>query len=92
MRGHGVIFAGVDVAWATYTALTLERVLRIQAIAGSLGEVRPMSAEMADLVYPDKYRDAHVMAYWNYLVRQVRRAGLHGGMPSVPSSAEDGRA
>ena len=33
MRGHGVIVTGKTVPWATYAALTLERVLRIQAIA-----------------------------------------------------------
>jgi L-fuculose-phosphate aldolase len=82
MRGHGVIVTGESVPWATYAALTLERVLRIQSIARSLGSLRPMSAEMADRVFPDKYRDEHVTAYWDYLVRQVRRAGLADGMPA----------
>ncbi|MBA2595471.1 MAG: class II aldolase/adducin family protein, partial [Chloroflexia bacterium] len=82
MRGHGVIVTGETVPWATYAALTLERVLRIQAIAGSLGNLLPMTAEMADRVYPDKYRDDHVVNYWDYLVRGVRRAGLAGGMPA----------
>lgn len=81
MRGHGVIVTGTSVPWATYAALTLERVLRIQAIARSLGNLHPMSAEMAARVYPDKYRDEHVAAYWAYLVRQARRAGLAAGMP-----------
>jgi hypothetical protein len=36
---------------------------------------------MADRVYPEKYRDDHLAKYWDYLVRQVRRAGLAGGMP-----------
>jgi hypothetical protein len=77
-----VIVTGASVPWATYAALTLERVLRIQAIARSLGNLRPMSAEMAARVYPDKYRDEHVAAYWAYLVRQARRAGLAAGMPA----------
>jgi hypothetical protein len=68
------------VPWATYASLTLERVLRIQAIARSLGNLLPMTPEMADRVYPDKYRDEHVAAYWEYLVRQARRAGLAEGM------------
>lgn len=92
MRGHGVIFAGADVPWASYTALTLERVLCIQSIARSLGNLQPMSAEMAALVYPDKYRDAHVTAYWDYLVRQVRRAGLADGMLGMRARSEDGHA
>jgi hypothetical protein len=64
------------VPWVVYTALTLERVLQIQAIARSLGELRPMSDEMADAVYQDKYRDEFIGNYWNYLIRQVARAGL----------------
>jgi L-fuculose-phosphate aldolase len=84
MRGHGLIVTGETVPWATYAALTLERVLRIQAIARSLGNLRPMSAEMADLVYPDKYRDAHIAHYWDYLVRQARRSGFAAGMPGEP--------
>ena len=89
MRGHGVLVVGATVKWAVYAALTLERVLRIQAIAGSLGELRPMSAEMADRVYPDKYRDDHVENYWGYLVRQVRRAGLADGMPPATGKAQE---
>src|SRR5215203_1461048 len=81
MRGHGLIVTGETVPWATYAALTLERVLQIQSIARSLGNLLPMSPEMADRVYPEKYRDDHLAKYWDYLVRQVRRAGLAEGMP-----------
>jgi ribulose-5-phosphate 4-epimerase/fuculose-1-phosphate aldolase len=87
LRGHGVIVTGESVPWATYAALTLERVLRIQSIARSLGDLRPMSAEMADRVFPDKYRDEHVAAYWDYLIRQVKRAGLAAGMPDCGRAA-----
>jgi hypothetical protein len=72
---------GKSVPWAVYGALTLERVIRIQTIASALGPLRPMTAEMAAKVYPDKYRDEFIGAYWRYLVRQVRRAGLDDGMP-----------
>jgi L-fuculose-phosphate aldolase len=91
MRGHGVIVTGESVPWATYAALTLERVLRIQSIARTLGNLRPMSPEMAERVYPDKYRDQHVAAYWDYLVRQLRRAHLADGMPAESVMA-NGRA
>lgn len=82
MRGHGVLVTGKTLPWVVYTALTLERVLQIQAIAKSLGELRPMSDEMASAVYQDKYRDEFIGNYWNYLIRQVRRAGMapDGGM------------
>lgn len=83
LRGHGVIVTGADAPWATYAALTLERVLRIQSIAGTLGNLRPMSADMADRVYPDKYRDDHVAAYWSYLQRLARRSGFAAGMPDA---------
>lgn len=76
MRGHGVLVTGKTVPWAVYTALTLERVVEIQAIARLLGELRPMSAEMAERVYPDKYRDEYLDTYWEYLIRRVKRAGL----------------
>jgi len=86
LRGHGVLVAAKSVPWAVYTALTLERVLQIQAIATALGPLRPMSAEMADRVYPAKYRDEFLPTYWDYLVRRVRRAGLAGGMPPSPAA------
>jgi L-fuculose-phosphate aldolase len=76
MRGHGVLVTGKTLPWVVYTALTLERVLQIQAIANSLGELKPMSGEMATAVYQDKYRDEFIGNYWKYLIRQVRRAGM----------------
>jgi ribulose-5-phosphate 4-epimerase/fuculose-1-phosphate aldolase len=76
MRGHGVVITGKTLPWVVYTALTLERVLEIQAIARSLGELQPMSDEMASNVYRDKYRDEFIGNYWNYLIRQVERANF----------------
>ena len=82
MRGHGVLVTGQSIPWAIYSALTLERVIRIQAIASQLGELRPMTSEMAESVYSDKYREEFAETYWHYLVRQVKRAGLDDGMPA----------
>ena len=81
LANHGVLVTGKDVKWAVYTALTLERVVMIQSIARTLGPLRPMSQEMADRVYPGKYQDRFVETYWQYLIRQVRRAGLADGLP-----------
>lgn len=75
MRGHGVLITGKTIPWVVYTALTLERVLQIQSIARSLGELKPMSDEMASAVYRDKYRDEFIGNYWSYLIRQTERAG-----------------
>jgi ribulose-5-phosphate 4-epimerase/fuculose-1-phosphate aldolase len=83
MRGHGVLVTGQSLEWAVYAALTLERVVRIQAIAGQLGALRPMSREMAERVYPDKFREEFAATYWDYLVRQLQRAGLDGGLPAA---------
>ena len=82
MRGHGVLVTGQSIPWAVYAALTLERVIRIQTIASQLGELRPMTREMAERVYPDKYREEFAETYWQYLVRQVKRAGLDDDMPA----------
>jgi L-fuculose-phosphate aldolase len=81
LANHGVVVAGKDVPWVVYTALTLERVVMIQAIARTLGPLRPMSQDMADRVYSGKYQDRFVETYWRYLIRQVRRAGLAAGLP-----------
>lgn len=86
MRGHGVLIAERSVPWAVYTALTLERVIRLQTIATSLGKLRPMSPEMAATVYPDKYRNEFVDTYWKYLIRQVRRFSLDDGMDGILDS------
>jgi L-fuculose-phosphate aldolase len=75
MRGHGVLVTGKSLPWVVYTALTLERVLQIQSIARTFGELKPMSDEMASTVYQDKYRDEFIGNYWNYLIRQVERGG-----------------
>jgi len=81
LRGHGVVVTGKNVPWSTYAALTLERVLRIQSLARSFGNLMPMSSDMADRVYPDKYRDGHVGSHWEYLIRGLQRAGMVDGMP-----------
>jgi hypothetical protein len=58
----------------------------LQTIAASLGELRPMSPEMAASVYPDKYRHEFVDTYWRYLIRQVRRFSLDDGMDGILES------
>lgn len=82
LRNHGVLVVGKAVPWAVYTALTLERAVQIQAIASTLGDLRPMSDEMVTRLYPNKYRDEFVDAYWQYLIRQARRQALGDNMPT----------
>ena len=53
-------------------ALTLERALRLQALARSLGPLRPLSREAAERLYPEKYNDRLVDEYWAAWVRKLQ--------------------
>ena len=75
LRNHGVVIAGEDVRWAVLTALVLERAIRLQAIAGTLGQLRPMSHAEARQLLPLKYRAAFLDEYWAAWQRRVERAG-----------------
>jgi L-fuculose-phosphate aldolase len=75
LRNHGVLTVGRDVAWAVLAAVTLERAIRLQSVAGSLGPLRPIPAEWADRLYPEKYQDHLVEEYW---AAWVRRAQVRG--------------
>jgi L-fuculose-phosphate aldolase len=75
LRNHGVVIAGEDVRWAVLTALVLERAIRVQAIAGGLGQLRPMSDMEARQLLPLKYRSAFLDEYWAAWRRRVERAG-----------------
>lgn len=83
LKNHGVNVVGVDVPWAILAALTLERALRFQGLARSLGELRPLPQAEAAAMYHSKYREAFLPEYWAYWVRGVRRAGLDRGMPKA---------
>lgn len=87
LRNHGVLVVGKDVPWAVFTALTLERVVRIQALAQSLGPLCPMTPSMARAMFAEKFRDEFVATYWDYLIRQIRRAGFDAGMPGEANDA-----
>jgi L-fuculose-phosphate aldolase len=75
LENHGVLVVGKDVPWAVLTAATLERAARLQSIAATLGELRPIAPELARELQPVKYRDAFVAEYWEAWQRQVARAG-----------------
>ncbi len=81
LRNHGVLVVGKDVPWAVLSALTLERALRFQRRASSLGPLRPMSPQMAEELFPAKYNDGLIQDYWRYLRREARRQGLAEGLP-----------
>jgi len=75
LENHGVLVVGKDVPWAVLTAATLERAVRLQSIAATLGEPRPIAAELARELQPVKYRDEFVAEYWEAWQRRVARAG-----------------
>lgn len=75
LRNHGVLVVGRDVPWATVAAATLERAVRLQAIAGALGSLTPIARETAEALAPVKYRDRFIVEYWDAWVRQLRRQG-----------------
>ena len=78
MQNHGVLVVGKDVPWAVLTAATLERAAQLQSIASTLGELRPISRELAQQLLPAKYRDEFVEEYWAAWQRRITRNG--GGL------------
>jgi len=81
LANHGVVVADKDVRWAVLGAITLERAIRLQAIASTLGELRPISKELAERMFADKYQERFLDEYWAAWVRRARRAGADEGMP-----------
>ena len=81
LANHGVVAVGKDVPWAVLAAITLERAVRIQSIARSLGPLRLIPAASAERLHPSKYQDQLVEEYWASWIRRVRRARQADGMP-----------
>jgi L-fuculose-phosphate aldolase len=81
LRNHGVVVADVDVRWAVLSSITLERAVKLQSIATSLGSLRPISRDDAERMRADKYQDRFVDEYWAAWIRRVRRAAGDQGMP-----------
>jgi L-fuculose-phosphate aldolase len=81
LRNHGVVVADKDVRWAVLSAITLERAIRLQTIASTLGELRPIPKELAERMFADKYQERFLDEYWASWIRKARRAGADEGMP-----------
>jgi L-fuculose-phosphate aldolase len=75
LQNHGVVVVGKDVPWAVLTAVTLERAARLQSLASTLGELRPLSQQLARELLPAKYRDEFVDEYWAAWQRRVAHEG-----------------
>ena len=81
LRNHGVVIADKDVRWAVLSAITLERAVQLQAIASTLGELRPIAPDDAERMFADKYQERFLDEYWAAWIRGARRAGADDGMP-----------
>jgi L-fuculose-phosphate aldolase len=81
LRNHGVVVADNDVRWAVLSAVTLERAIRLQSIASTLGSLRPIPQELAERMHGDKYQERFLDEYWAAWIRKARRAGADEGMP-----------
>lgn len=82
LRNHGVVVAGEDIRWALLTAVTLERAVRFQAVAASLGAPRPIPAASAEILRPQKYQESFLDDYWAAWERRVARArAMTGDVP-----------
>lgn len=81
LANHGVVVADKDVRWAVLSAITLERAIRLQAIAATLGELRPIPKELAERMVADKYQEHFLDEYWAAWIRRTRRAGADLCMP-----------
>lgn len=71
LRNHGVLVAGRNVPAAVYALLQLERAIQIQAIASSLGPLRPVAPEHLDALFASRDRPGVAEKFWPYLVRQI---------------------
>lgn len=85
LRNHGVLCVGESIGWAILAALTLDRAVRFQVLAQSLGRLRPMSQAEAEALFARKYPQAFVTDYWSYLVRRAERAGVEIKAKSLAS-------
>lgn len=79
LRNHGVVIAGEDIRWAVLAAVTLERAIRFQSIAFTLGSPRPIPQDGAERLLPQKYRESFLDEYWGAWVRRVHGRDATGG-------------
>jgi L-fuculose-phosphate aldolase len=78
LRNHGVVVSGEDVRWAVLAAATLERAVRFQSIASTLGAARPIAPDAVASLRPQKYQASFLDEYWPAWVRRVERARQAG--------------
>ena len=75
LKNHGVLVVGSNVKWAVLAAVTLERSVKIQTIAGALGKLSPIPVDAARQFMKRKYADRYMDEYWASWKRTVRGPG-----------------
>jgi ribulose-5-phosphate 4-epimerase/fuculose-1-phosphate aldolase len=80
LRNHGVLIANLDLAWLVLAAVTLERAVKMQSIAATLGSALPIDDALIDDLHRRKYNNGLVAEYWAAWIRDMRRRGLDQGM------------
>ncbi len=89
LSNHGVLVVERDIRWAVLASVLLERSIRLQAIAGGLGELRPIPARFLKRIHEGKYQAQFAGEYWDAWVRELRRAGQAFGMPEDDAAGGD---
>jgi L-fuculose-phosphate aldolase len=64
LRNHGMFAVGEDIRWAVLATVTLERAVRVQTIASTLGGFAPIPDDRLEVIYQEKYRDGFLDEYW----------------------------
>lgn len=82
LRNHGVLVVHRNVPWMVLAAVTLERAVRLQSVASTLGGPQPIGAAMVDELHQRKYNDGLVEEYWQAWIRDIRRRNLDYDMDS----------
>ena len=71
LRNHGMFAVGEDIRWAVLAAITLERAVRVQTIASSLGSFVPIPEHQLKEINQEKYRDGFLDEYWEAWLRSL---------------------
>jgi ribulose-5-phosphate 4-epimerase/fuculose-1-phosphate aldolase len=71
LRNHGMFTVGEDIRWAVLAAVTLERAVRVQTIASTLGSFVPIPDDQLEEVHREKYRDSFLDEYWEAWIRSL---------------------
>lgn len=70
LKNHGAVFVGEDVRYAVLAAVTLERAIKLQLIAGGLGPLDPLPEDQVRALFPLKYQDRFLDEYWAWWSRR----------------------